>query len=131
MWGDYWMMSKFDTRHGRLDFMVGPDPDATDFFSSRRSAPRAAAGQNTTQYKNPEVDKLLAEGATTVDRAKRKATYQKMQADHAPRPALLPIFQYAHGRGHEGRAAGFRPTSTCRRTAGTPTMVLGDLRHAA
>ena len=62
-----------------IGFMVGPDPDATDFFSSRSIGAKGGSGQNTTQYESADVDALLAEGAKTVDVEKRKAAYKKMQ----------------------------------------------------
>jgi len=34
---------------------------------------------NYSKYSNPEVDKAIAEGATTVDQSKRKEIYKKMQ----------------------------------------------------
>lgn len=34
---------------------------------------------NYSKYSNPEVDKLIAEGSTTVDPSKRKEIYKKMQ----------------------------------------------------
>ena len=47
------------------DHMTGPDPDTTDYFSSHAINAKGGAGQNTMQYANPEVDKLLGEGANT------------------------------------------------------------------
>lgn len=109
MWGDYWMMSKFETAMVGIGFMIGPDPDATDFFSSRSIGAQGGTGQNTTQYKSPEVDALLQEGASTVDQAKRKPIYQKMQ--HVTRRDLpyLPIFQYAMVSGTKAGLVGFTP----------------------
>ena len=94
MWGDYWMMSKFDTTMVGIGFGIGPDPDAYDFFGTKAIGAKGGTGQNTTQYSNPEVDKLLAEGASTVDQAKRKEIYQKMQEITRHDLPYLPIFQY-------------------------------------
>jgi peptide/nickel transport system substrate-binding protein len=95
MWGDYWMMSKFDTAMVGLDFMVGPDPDATDYFGGQQINALGGNGQNNTQFRNAEVDKLLAEGASTFDRAKRKAAYMQMQVITRRELPFLPLFQYA------------------------------------
>ena len=94
MWGDYWMMSKFETAMVGIGSGIGPDPSANDFFSSKATGAKGGTGQNTTQYSNPEVDKLLAEGASTVDQAKRKEIYQKMQEITRHDLPYLPIFQY-------------------------------------
>jgi peptide/nickel transport system substrate-binding protein len=48
------------------------DPDLTTLFHS-------LGGQNYGKYKNPQVDSLLDEGASTLDRAKRKDVYFKLQ----------------------------------------------------
>ena len=94
MWGDYWMMSKFDTTMVGIGFGIGPDPDAYDFFGTKAIGAKGGTGQNTTQYNNPGVDKLLDEGAATVDQAKRKEIYQKMQEITRHDLPYLPIFQY-------------------------------------
>ena len=59
-----------------IDFMIGPDPDVTDYFSSRSIGAKGGGGQNTTQYDNAEVDALLAEGAEHVRswRSARRST---------------------------------------------------------
>lgn len=109
MWGDYWMQSKFETAMVGIYFMVGPDPDATDYFSSRSIGAKGGGGQNTTQYESADVDKLLAEGASTVDVAKRKAAYLKMQEFTRRDLPYLPIFQYAMVQGVKKGLTGFTP----------------------
>lgn len=109
MWGEYWMMSKFESAMVGLAFMIGPDPDSTDFFSSRSIGAKGGAGQNTTQYSNPEIDKLLAEGAATVDVAERTAIYKKMQEVTRRDLPYLPIFQYTMVSGHKAGMEGFVP----------------------
>ncbi|SDR63754.1 peptide/nickel transport system substrate-binding protein [Rhizobiales bacterium GAS113] len=109
MWGDYWMQSKFESAMVGIDFMIGPDPDATDFFSSRSIGAKGGGGQNTTQYANPEVDALLVEGASTFSQQKRKAAYQKMQEITRRDLPYLPIFQYAMVQGVKGKLQGFAP----------------------
>ncbi len=109
MWGDYWMMSKFDSAMVGLDFMVGPDPDSTDFFSSKSIGAKGGGGQNTCQYESSVVDQCLAEGASTVDQAKRKAAYLKMQDATRKDLPYLPIFQYAMVQGVKAKLQGFAP----------------------
>ena len=109
MWGDYWNLSQFDTTMVGIDFMVGPDPDATQYFASTGIVAKGGAGNNTTQYANPDVDKLLAEGAATVDVEKRRAAYMKMQELTRKDLPFLPIFQYAMVQGVKGKLEGFTP----------------------
>ena len=109
MWGDNWMMSKFETAMVGLDFMVGPDPDTTDYFSSKSIGAQGGSGQNTTQYVNPEIDTLLAEGAGTLDMEKRKAAYLKMQTITRHDLPYLPIFQYARVEGTKAKLKGYEP----------------------
>jgi len=109
MWGDYWMASKFETAMVGIGFMVGPDPDATDYFSSRSIGAKGGSGQNTTQYQSAEVDQLLAEGAASVDLAKRKQAYFQMQEITRRDLPYLPIFQYAMVSGVKKGLTGFTP----------------------
>jgi peptide/nickel transport system substrate-binding protein len=109
MWGDYWMLSKFESAMVGIDFMVGPDPDATDYFSSKSIAAKGGGGQNTCQYMNPLVDACLAEGASSADPAKRKAAYLKMQEQTREDLPYLPIFQYAMVQGTKNKLQGFAP----------------------
>lgn len=109
MWGDYWMLSKFESTMVGLDFMIGPDPDTTDYFSSRSSAAKGGSGQNTTQYESAEVDRLLGEGAKTVDVGKRTAAYRKMQEIIRHDLPYLPIFQYALVVGVKNNLEGLAP----------------------
>ena len=109
MWGDYWMQSKFESAMVGIGFMIGPDPDSTDYFASRSIGAKGGSGQNTTQYESPEVDALLAEGAKTVDVEKRKAAYVKMQEITRRDLPYLPIFQYAMVSGVKGKLEGFTP----------------------
>ena len=89
MWGDYWMMSKFESAMVGIDFMVGPDPDATDYFSSRSIGAKGGAGQNTTQYENPEVDALLQGGREHGRPGEAQGRLPEDAGDHAARSALL------------------------------------------
>lgn len=109
MWGENWTNSKFDTAMVGIDFMIGPDPDATQYFSSQGIPAKGGGGNNTTQYENPEVDALLAEGASTVDIERRKTAYLKMQEVVRRDLPYLPIFQYAMVQGVRKPLEGFVP----------------------
>ncbi|MCB1381142.1 MAG: peptide ABC transporter substrate-binding protein [Alphaproteobacteria bacterium] len=108
MWGDNWMQSKFDTAMVGIGFMIGPDADTTDYFHSRSINAQGGAGQNTTQYVNPEVDKVLAEAANTVDQNKRNELYRKQQEIVRGDLPYLPIFQYAVVEGTKAGLQGFK-----------------------
>ncbi len=109
MWGENWMQSKYDTAMVGIGFMIGPDPDTTDYFSSKSINAQGGAGQNTTQYSNPEVDALLAVGASTVDPEKRREIYVKMQTIIRRDLPYLPIFQYAMVEGTKAKLKGYEP----------------------
>jgi peptide/nickel transport system substrate-binding protein len=59
-----------------LGWNTGLDPDQYDIWSSTKTKPGEL---NFIDYKNPEVDKLLAEGRHTFNREKRRLAYFKFQ----------------------------------------------------
>jgi peptide/nickel transport system substrate-binding protein len=65
------------------------DPDQTTLWTSKGIG---AGGLNGMQYKNPDVDKLMADALQTTDRKVRKPLYDKIQnilADELPAPILF------------------------------------------
>ncbi|WP_251860152.1 peptide-binding protein [Clostridium sp. Marseille-Q2269] len=57
---------------------LSADPDPKAFWSSQAvSDKKGEVGYNIVGYKNPEVDKLIDEGLSTIDRTKRAETYAK------------------------------------------------------
>lgn len=114
MWGEYWTKSQFETAIVGEDFMVGPDPDASTYFSSASISAKTGSGQNTMQYSNPEVDRLLQEGATELDQAKRVPIYQRLQAVLRDDLAFLPQHQYALIEGTKAKLAGYEPNINVR-----------------
>ncbi|PRH85326.1 ABC transporter substrate-binding protein [Labrys okinawensis] len=109
MWGDYWMMSKFDSVVVGINFITGPDPDTSDYFMSTSSGAKGGNGQNTWQYANPEVDKLLKEAGNTFVREERRKLYFKIQEIMRADLPFLPMYQYATVRGRKKGVEGFRP----------------------
>jgi peptide/nickel transport system substrate-binding protein len=101
MWGEYWMMSKFDSVIVGINFLTGADPDTSDYMKSTSSGAKGGSGQNTWQYASPEVDKLLEDGGKIFVEADRKAVYAKLQEVLRRDLPLLPMFQYANVRGHK------------------------------
>ena len=109
MWGDYWMLSKFDSVIVGLDFLTGPDPDTSDFFRSTSSAAKGGSGQNTWQFVNKDVDDLLAKGGSLFVPEERKAVYLRIQEIMRKELPLLPLFQYATVRGHKQGVENVKP----------------------
>jgi peptide/nickel transport system substrate-binding protein len=65
------------------------DPDQTTLWTSKGIG---AGGLNGMQYKNPDVDKLMADALQTTDRKVRKPLYDKIQnilADELPASILF------------------------------------------
>lgn len=65
------------------------DPDVTSVFDSTQIPPN---GANTTRTRDPYLDKLLHEGLVTLDDAKRRAVYDKVQAELAKQLPWLPQY---------------------------------------
>lgn len=71
-----------DMQSGNFDLALighgsGTDPDYTAIWAATESQP--PAGNNFMRYSNPEVDRLLNQGRTTVDQKQRKVIYDKYQ----------------------------------------------------
>jgi len=79
-----------------LGWNLSRDPDCYPIWHSSQVEKNQ---YNFVSYANPEVDRLLIEGRTTFDQAKRKAIYQRMHAlihDDVPyvflvNPLSLPV----------------------------------------
>jgi peptide/nickel transport system substrate-binding protein len=81
------------------------DPDESAYWHSRNAVP---GGMNCGSYKNPQVDQILDQAASTSDQGKRKQLYARLQdilADELPAGPLLVqqgFFAYnkrVHGMG--------------------------------
>ncbi len=81
-----------------LGWNITQDPDIYDVWHSSKAVP---GGLNFVKYRNPELDRLLDEGRSTLDMAKRKAVYFRVQeilSEDQPYcflyvPMALPIVQ--------------------------------------
>ena len=114
MWADYWIMSHFETAIVGNNFMTGPDPAASDYFSSKAISAQGGAGFNTMQYASPKMDELLVSGATTLDRAKRTVDYQGIQSLLRDDLPFLPIFEYVTIEGTKTGLSGYTPNANVR-----------------
>lgn len=117
MWGEYWIQSHFETAIVGNNFMTGPDPAAADYFSSKAITAQGGSGNNTMQYANPQLDALMQQGATTLDRAKRTEAYRGVQSVLRQNLPFLPIFEYVTVEGTKAGLAGYQPNINVRLNA--------------
>lgn len=108
MWGDYWMMSQFDSVMVGLTPLIGPDPDPSDFFKSTASPAKGGTGQNTWVYANAEVDALMEQGGALFVPEERLPIYKKVQELVRKDLPMLPMFQYMQVRGRKADVDGFK-----------------------
>jgi len=66
----------------------GSDPDQTAAFGSDSAKP---GGFNCMSYKNPQVDQILKQAVSTLDRSKRKQLYTEFAEIIMQQLPLLPI----------------------------------------
>ncbi|MDH0871340.1 peptide ABC transporter substrate-binding protein [Agrobacterium pusense] len=93
LFGDFWMMSQFESvLHGE-QFLVGSDPDVSNYFMSTASAAKGGSGLNFWQFVSPEADELLVKGATTFVPEERQAVYFRIQEIIREELPFLPIYQ--------------------------------------
>lgn len=116
MWGEYWMMSEWDTVVVGINFMTGPDPETSDYFKSTSINAQGGAGQNTWQMNFPEIDDLLEKGGAQFVPEERRTVYNRIQEIIRSELPLLPIFQYANLRGHKEGLVGYQPNVNVRIT---------------
>jgi peptide/nickel transport system substrate-binding protein len=109
IFGDFSLQSKFNSELISANFMLGGDPDATQYFGSGSIPAKGGRGTNVYQYRSAEADRLLAEGARQFDRAQRKATYGSLQKLIRNDLAILPLFQHYLAEGVREGLQGYRP----------------------
>jgi peptide/nickel transport system substrate-binding protein len=108
VWGEYTIKSKFDTLVVGWNLPVGVDPDYTARTHSKQIPAKYGQGSNYVQYENPTVDKLLEDGTTTTDRAKRKQIYAKIQEILLEDLPFAPIFGKAFHMGKKASVGGYK-----------------------
>ena len=103
MWGNMLPKRQYEMAYsytGRL-----PDPDMSTHYLSPELKPTT----NFAGYANPEVDRLLLAASGTVDRAKRKAAYQKVQEIVADDAVYLFVYWLNNNTALNKRVQGYRP----------------------
>lgn len=106
--GEYWTKGEYDLFLIGYSYTAGPDPDITDYFHSSMNFRHGGAGQNTMGYSNPDVDRLLEEGAAKTDREARKSVYAEVQRLIREDLPFLPLHQTAMVQGLKADLGGFR-----------------------
>lgn len=106
LFGDFWMLSKFESvLHGE-GFLTGSDPDTTNYFLSTASAAKGGSGLNFWLFANPEVDELLLKGATSFVPEDRRKVYFRIQEIIREELPFLPIYQRVRISGHKAGIEG-------------------------
>lgn len=75
---------------------------------------KSDGGSNSGQYKNAELDKLLADGRTTFDADARKVIYDRVQEIVTSDAAMIPVFHVAQNNVAKAGLTGYavHPTET-------------------
>lgn len=111
IWGDYYNKSEYDSVMVGEHTGLGADPDASTRFGSAYIPLQGGGGRNTMQYKNPELDALLEQGARELDQEQRKQIYFQVQQILREDLAYLPIFHYVFIEGTAEGVAGYKPNA--------------------
>lgn len=109
MWGEFWQQSKFTSALVSINFMLGNDPDVSWRLGSRGIPAQGGNGFNVYQYKSPEADRLMAEGAKEFDLTRRKAVYGDLQKVIRSDLPFLPLYQGVIAEGVKEGLQGYRP----------------------
>lgn len=88
-----------------LGWSLGIDPDNYSIFHSSQ----IADGLNFISYKNPQADKLLEKGRTTVDQNQRKQIYGEFQRIIAEDQPLVFLYYPKSITGVRDRIGGVKP----------------------
>lgn len=102
-------------KRGKFDiamyaWLSSPGPSRHEALYSEESIP--PDGQNHPRFRNDEVTKLLQEGSTENNQAKREQIYHRIQeilVDEAP---VIPLFWYTAIDPVTARLQNFRPNAT-------------------
>jgi peptide/nickel transport system substrate-binding protein len=109
VYGDFTTRSEYDMLLVGWEPYFFPDPDYSQRVGSDAIPALNGAGANYTQYRNPEIDKLCAEGLATFATETRRRIYWKIQEILLDDLPFIPIFSYRSALGVSKRLGGFRP----------------------
>jgi peptide/nickel transport system substrate-binding protein len=111
LFGEYQWQSKFETLMSGFGPLVGLDPDFTARLHSKHIPVKHGSGANYCQFENPEMDRLLEDGAVTHDPVKRKDIYWKVQRIIFDEVPFIPIFNWSYIYGHKSGLKGYKVNS--------------------
>jgi peptide/nickel transport system substrate-binding protein len=108
LFGDYYTKSQFDSLLVASTYGSGADPDSTARFSSSSIPIQGGNGINYSQYKNPEVDKLLQIAQASFNKSERKDVYLRIQSLIRDDLTFFPIDQQCPIEGRKAKLIGYR-----------------------
>lgn len=98
---------KFDL--GMWAWVAGVDPDNNSLWHSSQIAGKGNNGQNSTRFRNAEMDKLLVEGTQVLEREKRAAIYKRTAEILAEQVPIIPLLYWANINPVNKRLKNFKP----------------------
>lgn len=107
LWADFWKNSEFDSLMTGTTYTIASDPDVTHRFGSKSIPKLTGSGSNVSQYKNPEVDALLAKGRQEHNIAKRKEIYARVQELISDDLPFIPLFNPVYVDGAKAGLEGY------------------------
>ena len=107
VWADYTVQSQFDTLMVAWNDAISSDPDCTSRLHSKFIPAEGNAGANYVQFKNADADKLMEQGASEIDQAKRKDIYAQLQVLLAEEVPWAPMFNNTNLFGRSVKLQGY------------------------
>ncbi|MCE5287506.1 MAG: peptide ABC transporter substrate-binding protein [Pelosinus sp.] len=93
-------------------WVSGIEPDNASFWNSKSIPGHGKDGQNYPGWRNPEVDKLTLQGASTVDIEARKACYFRIQELIAQECPIIPLYFRADIDAVKDNVVNYKPNPT-------------------
>lgn len=101
---------KFDL--GMWAWSASTDPDNFTMWHSSQIAGKNNNGQNSTHFRDPEMDRLLLEGTQVIEQEKRQHIYQRTQEILAEKVPVIPLLYWANINPVNKRVQNFKPNPT-------------------
>jgi len=93
-----------------LGWAGGADPYYFIYFLFHSDNAKVGSSSNMSWFRDPEVDRLIFEGSTTLDLGEREAKYVAAQRAIFANYVSIPGYHYIETRGVNVRVHGFRPS---------------------
>ncbi|SDF48356.1 peptide ABC transporter substrate-binding protein [Sporolituus thermophilus] len=110
--GDVLKNRRFET--AMYAWVAGLDPDNQSLWHSKKIPSRANGyeGQNYPGWRNPEVDVLTEQGASTLDLGSRRQIYFRLQELIVQEVPVVPLYFRANIDAVKSRVVNYRPNPT-------------------